>query len=312
MSCLFASVLAATFALSGKLETGSPVANEIAASMKWLDGTEVTCADAAVTVPHIAWSETGDASVVRRVWTNMLEGVEARAETKGGDFFGLCQWLLDIRRLREMGPVVAGRWGFYKTLVPLNVSATDYARKTYLSPDDGMLAGKLRKDPCAMMLALYLRLVRGEALERTKKEFFRSVNAKGSRIGPFFRSDEILLETLSQFGREDLAYSIVLRERKPQFAAWLWKSAAGIAADPSRAAFRNVILAPKPDRRLKSMNAELKTPAGVVKSVWRYEGAKWIWEFTVPTSSTASVTLPKSRKTRQYDGGTHRIELDLP
>ena len=90
--------------------------------------------------------------------------------------------------------------------------------------------------------------------------------------------------------------------------AWLYKSAAGIAADASAPGFRNIVMAPKPDRRIGFVKAEYKSAAGLVTSAWRYEGAKWIWDFAVPAGATASVTLPGETTAKRYAAGTYHIE----
>jgi len=89
--------------------------------------------------------------------------------------------------------------------------------------------------------------------------------------------------------------------------AWIYKTAAGIAADPANPGFANVIMKPVPDRRLGFVNAEYKTGRGVVKSAWRYEGDKWVWEFSVPKGATASVTVPGEKIAKTYDAGDYRI-----
>ena len=48
--------------------------------------------------------------------------------------------------------------------------------------------------------------------------------------------------------------------------------------------------------------------AGLVRSAWRYEGDKWIWDFTVPEGATASVTLPGESAAKPYAAGTYHIE----
>lgn len=47
--------------------------------------------------------------------------------------------------------------------------------------------------------------------------------------------------------------------------------------------------------------------AGKIKSHWRYEGDKWIWEFTVPKGAVASVTLPGETVSTEYAAGTHVV-----
>ena len=92
---------------------------------------------------------------------------------------------------------------------------------------------------------------------------------------------------------------------------WIWKTAAGIAADNNNPGFKHIIMAPQPDKRLGFIDAEYHSEAGVIKSKWKYEGNKWIWTFTIPNGSTASVTIPgESSKTKEYKAGTYTIEKD--
>ena len=102
-------------------------------------------------------------------------------------------------------------------------------------------------------------------------------------------------------GRAARAYGAVL--------AWMYKDMAGIAADPKAPGFKNIIMAPKPDRRVGYVKAEYRSAAGLVKSAWRYEGDEWIWEFTVPEGSTATVTLPGEAESKQYGPGAHVVWL---
>ena len=65
---------------------------------------------------------------------------------------------------------------------------------------------------------------------------------------------------------------------------------------------------PVPDKRLGSVDAEFNSAAGLIKSAWKYEGDKWIWEFTVPEGANASVTLPGETEVKEYGPGTYKIE----
>ena len=48
--------------------------------------------------------------------------------------------------------------------------------------------------------------------------------------------------------------------------------------------------------------------AGTIKSSWKYEGDKWVWEFTVPEGATASVTLPDETEEKEYSAGSYKVE----
>ena len=92
--------------------------------------------------------------------------------------------------------------------------------------------------------------------------------------------------------------------------AWIYKTTAGIAADPKSPGFRNVIMAPKPDKRLGFVKAEYKSAAGLIKSHWRYEGDTWIWEFTIPEGATADVTLPGDSSAKKYGTGIYVVRQE--
>ena len=51
-----------------------------------------------------------------------------------------------------------------------------------------------------------------------------------------------------------------------------------------------------------------KQAAGLVKSDWKYEGDRWIWDFSVPEGAEASVTVPGETAAKIYAPGTYRIE----
>ena len=90
--------------------------------------------------------------------------------------------------------------------------------------------------------------------------------------------------------------------------AWIYKTAAGIATCPCDPGFKTIVMKPQPDRRLGFVKAAYRTPAGgVVTSAWRYEGDKWIWEFTVPEGSVAKVTVPGETASKTYKPGSYKI-----
>ena len=99
---------------------------------------------------------------------------------------------------------------------------------------------------------------------------------------------------------------------------WIWQTCAGIAADPAQPGFKNIIMRPVPDRRLGHLDATFLTPSfegqgkkttGLIKSSWRYEGDLWIWTFTIPKGSTATVTLPGDNESKVYLAGTYTIRV---
>jgi alpha-L-rhamnosidase len=163
-----------------------------------------------------------------------------------------------------------------------------------------------------------------------------------------FLGTSILMATLTENGMADIAYELLYQRKNPSWlysidngattiwerwnsymiehgmgpkgmnsfnhyaygcvCEWIWETAAGIACDPSSPGFKRIIMKPIPDKRLGHLSAEYKSAAGVIKSAWKYDGDKWIWEFTVPADAVAVVTLPGETESKEYTAGTYVIE----
>ena len=89
--------------------------------------------------------------------------------------------------------------------------------------------------------------------------------------------------------------------------AWIWKTVAGIAADPADPGFAHIIMKPVPDRRLGFVKAEYDSAFGTIRSEWKYDGDDWVWSFTLPEGTTASVTLPGETEAKEYTEGTYEV-----
>ena len=88
---------------------------------------------------------------------------------------------------------------------------------------------------------------------------------------------------------------------------WLYSAAAGIRADPDKPGFRHFILNPHPDRRLGFIEAEYDSPAGLIRSSWRYSAdGSLVWKFTVPEGTSATV-IPPGGTAREYGPGDYEI-----
>ena len=90
---------------------------------------------------------------------------------------------------------------------------------------------------------------------------------------------------------------------------WIWKTVAGISADPLQPGFKHIIMKPIPDKRLGFVNAEYLSAAGIIKSSWRFEGNDCIWDFSIPSGASASVTLPGETVAKEYSEGNYTIRL---
>ena len=266
------------------------------------------------------------------------------------DYLGGCYWLWDARRMAQMA-AATGRSADVQKYRRMADEAKAYMLKTFFSSGDGLVPPALRGMQTPALFALNLALVEGEAKERTLAGLKASFAENGGSFHTGFLGTSILMDTLTENGLDELAYDLLLSHSFPGWLysvdqgattiwerwnsytkdkgfgpvgmnsfnhyaygsvlAWIYKTAAGIAPDPSSPGFKNVIMAPRPDRRLGWVKAEYKSAAGLIKSAWCYENGKWIWDFTVPEGATATVSLPGGGPATSYPSGTHHIERTL-
>ena len=258
-----------------------------------------------------------------------------------------CYWAWDADLMAAMARATGNASGVAK-YVRMAADARAFIRETYFKTDDGLIRSEFRDMQTANIFALKLGLVEGAAKAKTLEILVKSIADNGGTLHTGFLGTSVVMDTLADNGRADVAYSLLLNHKFPGWLysvdqgattvwerwngytvkdgfgpvgmnsfnhyaygavlAWIYRTAAGIAADETRPGFRNIIMKPVPDRRLGFVKAEYKSAAGLVRSAWKYEGEKWVWDFTVPEGATASVTLPGETAARPYAAGTYHIE----
>ena len=263
------------------------------------------------------------------------------------EYLGACYWLMDARMLAEMAAAIgnnasACRWtaSAEKALAHIRTNFVDPGDGMLIAKFRHLQGAALFALRCGV-------LTNEKAVEATKAAYRKNLADHGGCNMTGFLGTSILMDTLTENGMVDVAYDLLLSRKFPSWLysvdqgattiwerwnsytkdkgfgpvgmnsfnhyaygavlAWIYKTTAGIAADPKNPGFRNIIMAPKPDRRLGYVQAEYRSAAGLVKSSWRYEGEKWIWEFTVPAGVTADVTLPGESMSQRYVSGEYVI-----
>ena len=261
------------------------------------------------------------------------------------DYLGACYWLWDAQLMETMAQGTgrdAAKW------TAMAVRAKAYLKDRFFKTDDGLIIPLFRDMQTPALFALKLGLVEGAAKEKTIAALRQNAADHGDCLQTGFLGTSILMDTLTENGLADLAYTLLLQHKNPSWLysvdqgattvwerwnsytkdkgfgpvgmnsfnhyaygavlAWIYRTVAGIAADPSAPGFRRIVMKPVPDRRLGHVTAEYKSVAGLVRSAWRYEGERWIWEFTVPEGATAVVTIPGETTGKTYGPGSYRIE----
>ncbi len=170
------------------------------------------------------------------------------------------------------------------------------------------------------------------------------IKENGNRLKTGFLGTAYLMSALSDNGYDDIAYSLLLQEEFPSWlfsvnsgattiwehwdgirpdgtvwsenmnsfnhyaygavASWMYGVMCGIKPDENAPGFKNIIVAPKPDRRIEWAKASFDTGSGIVKSSWKYVNGKVEYEIIIPEGHTATITT--EGKTEQVTAGTYK------
>ena len=175
-----------------------------------------------------------------------------------------------------------------------------------------------------------------------------NVVRSGRRLMTGVIGTQFILEALSENGKAALAYDLLLRRACPSwlymvdhgatttwerwdgilsdgsfndpkmnsfnhadFACvldWMYRTMAGIRPNPTTGGFDDFELVPRPDRRIRTVEASYRAPQGMirVKSEYGADG-KWTYRFEVPEGTFATVRLPGREPFRAGPGEHVRV-----
>ena len=259
------------------------------------------------------------------------------------NFLSAAYWAMDAAMMADMAAATGRDAAHYKAM---NCRAKSYIKSKFLNADGTFKTPILNTMQTPALFALKAGVVEGKAkadmIARLRENFKQHDNC----LQTGFLGTSILMSTLTENGMEDIACDLLFHRKNPSWlysvdngattiwerwnsytleegmhqksmnsfnhyaygcvCEWIWESAAGIASDPAAPGFKHIIMRPIPDKRLGHLTAEYNSSAGTIRSAWRYEGDKWIWDFTIPEGATASVTVP-GEGVKEYQGGSYTI-----
>ena len=264
------------------------------------------------------------------------------------NYLGASYWAMDAQMMVDMARAAGKDVKKYQDML---VHARDYIQMRFLQSDGSFVVPQMNDMQAPALYALRNNVLSGAAKENMISRLRENFEAHGNRLQTGFLGTSILMTTLAENGMNDVAYELLLQRECPSWlysvdngattiwerwnsytkesgfgpkimnsfnhyaygcvCEWIWETVAGIKADPAQPGFKHFILAPVPDKRLGFCDAEYKSSAGLIKSSWRYEDNKWIWNFTIPEGTTASVTLPGQYEATLYENGSYEVKLNL-
>lgn len=262
------------------------------------------------------------------------------------NFLSASYWISDAVMMRDMAVATNRDVQKYEKMI---AEAKDYVRTAFFHPDGTFKTGILNTMQTPLLFALRDGIFDGEAKETICRRLRDNFARHGNRLQTGFLGTSIMMEMLTDNGMSDLAYELLFQRENPSWlysvdngattfwerwdsytyekgiaprgvnsynhyaygavCQWIWESVAGIKADPENPGFRHIIMEPIPDRRIGSIDAEYNSAAGLIKSEWHYSGDRWIWNFSIPEGSTATIKVPGNCKTEEFGAGDHTISI---
>ncbi len=258
-------------------------------------------------------------------------------------YLGVCYYAWDAMVMAEMAEAL-GEEADAARYREIYKAEREYFIKTYVNEDGSV---KLPQQTAALF-ALRLKLLPDEkSIEAVKKQLLDNIHEKGSRLQTGFLGTSILLPTLSENGMNDMAYTLLLQDEMPSWlysvkagattvwerwnsystkdgfgdvgmnsfnhyaygcvVEWMFRCMAGIRPG-EESGFESFILAPMPDRRIGHVSAEYDSVCGKIRSAWRYDGEKLIYDCTVPANTTSTLVIPTTGEKVSLTSGTYHFE----
>jgi len=261
------------------------------------------------------------------------------------NYLSACYWKMDAEMMRDMAAATGRDATRFDEMAK---AAKAYLRSRFFTEDGKFVTEILNTMQTPALFALKNGLVEGEAYDAMKASLRKNFEDHGNCLQTGFLGTSILMDVLTENGMIDIAYELLFQRKNPSWlysvdngattiwerwnsymiekgmgpkgmnsfnhyaygcvCAWIWKTCAGIAADPAEPGFKHIIMKPVPDKRLGSLDATFKSASGEIKSSWKYVGDKWVWNFTVPEGAKATVTLPGETESKDYGAGSYTVE----
>ena len=301
--------------------------------------------DAGVIVPWSTWMQYGDKSIILENWQAMsryMDYVERQSEDyirpggRLGDWLGLDNttpnqlistglWAMTAEMMSQMA-IAIGKTEEAVKYSELRKKIQAVFQEKFISSDGKIGSGS----QTSYVIALHTGMVPESLKKVAVEKLVEAIEAKDWHLSTGFLGTPYLLFALSENGRADVAYRLLLNETYPSWGymikkgattwwerwnsdtsdptmnshnhyafgsvvEWVYRSMAGINTDPERPGFKNVIISPIFDRSGKITQAK-----GKYDSVYGEIVSEWVansdntatLKIKIPANTTAKIVLP--------------------
>lgn len=200
--------------------------------------------------------------------------------------------------------------------------------KKYVAPN-GRIDGDTQ---CGYAMALKFDLLPEGLRQKAADYLVDDIRSRGWHLSTGFVGVSYLLPVLTQAGRPDVAYRLLLQDTFPSWlfsvkqgattiwerwdgwtpqrgfqdpgmnsfnhyalgscGEWLFEGVAGIAPDPNHPAYEHVLIRPQMTGPLTWASARYDSVRGTISTKWKRDGRKLSLAVTIPPGTTATVSIP--------------------
>lgn len=301
--------------------------------------------DAGIIVPWSAWMQYGDTRVVQENWPAMERWMNYIHEvnpdliwnnrrnndfgdwvpansTTPKDLIATAYWAEDAKMMTEMARGIHRDSAAAKYEHLFQGIREAFIRK--FVRDDGTIGNGSQT---CYALALHIGLVPDALRKAAVDHLVADIQSRDWHLSTGFLGTPHLMFALSENGRTEVAYRLLLNDTYPSWGytirkgattiwerwngdtgdpsmnsynhyafgavvEWLYREMAGIDTDPSAPGFAKIVIHPHPDPRVGHVRVEYDSVRGKIVSAWTYGDGALTYNVTVPPNTTASLMLP--------------------
>ena len=262
----------------------------------------------------------------KNIWGDWLAYESNDSEIQ--DMLAAAYYAWDAQMMSEMAAAV-GKVSDTEKYKALYEAEKQYFIDRYVKSDGSLRRSE--QTACLYALYLDL-LPDDNSVKKVISQLLTNIQRNGNRLQTGFLGTKIILDTLTKIGKNDYAYALLLQEDDPSWlysvnqgattiwerwnsytiekgfgevgmnsfnhyaygsvAAWIFRTMAGIGFDRNDPGFKNIIISPVPDRRIRSVNASYDSAYGRIISGSVIDNDSWKYCVTVPANTTAILRIP--------------------
>ncbi len=302
--------------------------------------------DAGVIVPWTTWLQYGDRTVVDNNWDAMQRWMKfiqdanpdfirkhkvgpnfgdwlAPDKTTSNDLVDTAYWALIAEMMSDMARAT-GREQDAQRYADLYANIRTAFQRNYVASDGTVGNGT----QTSYVLALHMKLIPAELESAAVSHLVNNIEAHNWHLTTGFLGTPFLLFALSDHGRYDVAYRLLMTETYPSWGymlskgattwwerwngdtgdpamnsynhyafgsvvAWVYRRVAGIDASGSAPGFHEIVIRPYPDARLTQAHGEYESIYGKIVTDWSgTPKGPFALNVTIPANTTTKIMLP--------------------